>query len=100
MRKETFLSIQIPISLLATGMNIGLFSFTVGCGLAPKWVTAEVSRESYFDLPLIVPFDISFKINDFISICANYTAQFSDWRYKFFQTVDVGVKFSGKYFEE
>lgn len=90
---------QIPISLLATGMNIGLFSFTVGFGLSPRWMSAEISKEAYFDFPIIVPFDVSFQINDYMSICGNYTASFVNSNCKFYQTVDVGVKFKAKYFE-
>lgn len=90
---------QIPISLASTGMNIDLFSFTVGLGFAPRWMSAEISKEVYFDFPIIVPFDVSFQINDYMSICGTYTASFANSNYKFYQTVDVGVKFKAKYFE-
>ena len=90
---------QIPISIVSTGMSIDLFSFSVGFGFALRWMSAEISKEAYFDFPIIVPFDVSFQINDYMSIFGTYTASFANSNYKFYQTVDVGVKFKAKYFE-
>ena len=81
------------------GFCIDLFSFTVGLGFGLRWMSAEISKESYFDSSIIVPFDISFQINDYMSICGNYTASFANSNIKFYQSVDVGVKFKAKYFE-
>ena len=90
---------QIPISILSTGMNIDLFSFTVGLGFSPRWMSAEISKDSHYDFSIIVPFDISFQLNDYMSVCGNYTASFANSNCKFYQSVDVGVKFKAKYFE-